>query len=209
MVYGLFNKISSGYCILLKTTIVSILSLLFLSTIFFLTHDLAWARTRLKYRHSLMIGAGLFGDITHLGDEGLSFEYQYDLSEKVALSFNPALAFPDTANAYYMQFLPGFTWRPFNGVLPRKRKRTYNLSPYLVFSTGIDYFWTDPVANNAETQLRFGLMPCVGLGFTMLFFSHFFGDVHSGIGLSWRLFGDYGETFTSPQHIKISIGMKF
>lgn len=192
---------------LFRTGKILILSFL----IVFLVSDTAWAgkKKRLKHRHSLMIGAGVFGDITHFGDEGLSFEYQYDLSDKVSISFKPAVAFPDTANSYYAQVLPGINWRPLGGVLPRKRNRSFNLSPYLALSTGIDYFWTDPVANNIGIQHRFGLLPCMGLGFTMLFFSHFLGDIHSGIGLSWRLFGDYGDTFTTQQHIRISFGMKF
>lgn len=192
---------------LFRTATILILS--FSTALILLVPDVAWARKRLKYRHSLMIGAGFFGDITHFGDEGLSFEYQYDLSDKVSISFKPSVAFPDTANSYYAQVLPGINWRPLGGVLPRKRNRSFNLSPYLALSTGIDYFWTDPVANNIEIQQRFGLLPCTGLGFTMLFFSHFLGDIHSGIGLSWRLFGDYGDTLTTQQHIRISIGMKF
>lgn len=185
------------------------LTILVLFTITLLLPEFTWARKSLKYRHSLMIGAGFFGDITHFGNEGLSFEYQYDLSDKFSLSCKPAVAFPDVVNSYYTQILPGINWRPFGGLLPKKRQRPLNLSPYLALSAGIDYFWTDPVTNNTAVEQRFGLLPCLGLGSTVVFFSHFLGDIHGGIGLSWRLFGDYGDTFTTQQHIRISIGMKF
>jgi hypothetical protein len=58
-------------------------------------------------------------------------------------------------------------------------------------------------------QQRFGLMPTIGIGYSLLSFSHFLFDIYAGLGFSWSLLGDYGDTFTVQQDVRISFGMKF
>ncbi len=186
-----------------------ILMLLSLITIVFLTPDFAWARKRLKYRHTLMIGAGFFGDASKFGYEGLCFDYQYDVREYLSISLKPAFAFPDEQDSYYSHLLAGINWRPFGGVLPRRKSKSFGSSPYLGLCFGFDYFWTDPVSNNIEIEQRFGLMPSIGIGYSLLSFSHFLFDIYAGLGLSWRLFGGSGDTFIAQQDVRISFGMKF
>lgn len=185
--------------------------LAFIVFVVVLIPDTGWAgrKKRLKHRHSLMIGAGFFGDPYHFGSEGLCFHYQYDLNDNFSIFANPVIAFPNEENLYYMQFLPGINWRPFGALSPRKRDRFLRSSPYVALVAGIDYFWTDPVANNIETRHRFGLMPFMGLGYTMLFFSHFLCDIHAGVGYSWAISSAYGHTFAVQQHVRVSFGMKF
>lgn len=192
---------------LFRTGKILILSFL----IVFLVSDIAWAgkKKRLKHRHSLMIGAGFFGNASEFGYEGLCFDYQYDVREYISISLKPAFAFPDERNSYYSHLLAGINWRPFGGVLPQRKSKSFGSSPYLGLCFGPDYFWTDPVSNNIEIQQRFGLMPSIGIGYSMLSFSHFLFDVYAGLGLSWRLFGGSGDTFTAQQDVRISFGMKF
>ncbi len=176
-----------------------------------LVPDTGWAgkKKRLKHRHSLMIGAGFFGDASKFGYEGLCFDYQYDVREYISISLKPAFAFPDEQNSYYSHLLAGINWRPFGGVLPRRKSKSFGSSPYLGLCFGLDYFWTDPVSNNIEIQQRFGLMPSIGIGYSLLSFSHFLFDIYAGLGFSWRLFGGSGDTFIAQQDVRISFGMKF
>ncbi len=209
MAYDSLVTLSSTHSTLWVIRSGKILMLLSLITIVFLTPDFSWARKRLKYRHALMIGAGFFGDASEFGYEGLCFDYQYDVREYISISLKPAFAFPDEQNSYYSHLLAGINWRPFGGVLPRRKSKSFGSSPYLGLCLGLDYFWTDPVSNNIEMQQRFGLMPTIGIGYSLLSFSHFLFDIYAGLGFSWSLLGDYGDTFTVQQDVRISFGMKF